>query len=337
MIEIFVNNIERSLKDKCYFSALALALVLPDMCGMAEFPEEQLVSKRYIEWYDKYLGSHFRADIAEDDTDTPWLSGEVVYNLRNTYLHQGVPSVNTDKIKTENNQLDNFSLMLGDGTMIQQMTSCINFGNGECIVRNFIIDITFLCNTLCDCALWYYQNNRDKFEFRFSILLQDELKNPKQQEKEGDIIAKVINKKLSDTGSTKRVIEDTDNNVLETMKEGINIIFSDKDMKQRFLEGGFTFTYTKPRHISKEQEKSKIQSAKSSNTMSKRESQIRLFFGRHFKKKIYVDKKEEIIQSVLEAKTRQQVNNNLMKFFRSEEVKVIFQRLYPLIKNMPAK
>ena len=52
---------------------------------------------------------------------------------------------------------------------------------------------------------------------------------------------------------------------------------------------------------------------------------------------IYVDKKEEIIQSVLEAKTRQQVNNNLMKFFRSEEVKVIFQRLYPLIKNMPAK
>ena len=49
MIEIYVNNIERSLKNKCYFSALAL----PDMCGMAEFPEEQSVSKRYIEWYAK--------------------------------------------------------------------------------------------------------------------------------------------------------------------------------------------------------------------------------------------------------------------------------------------
>lgn len=71
--------------------------------------------------------------------------------------------------------------------------------------------------------------------------------------------------------------------------------------------------------------------------MSKRESQIRSFFGRHFKKKNYVEKKEEIILSVLEAKTRQQVNNNLMKFFKSEDVKVIYQRLQPLLKDMSGR
>ena len=69
----------------------------------------------------------------------------------------------------------------------------------------------------------------------------------------------------------------------------------------------------------------------------KREAQVRSFFGRHFKKQVYVDKKEEIIQAVLRSKTKQQVNNNLMKHFTSKEVKIICQRLEPLIRNLPGK
>ncbi len=88
MIEMYVNNITCSLKDKCYFSALALALALPDMCGMAEFPTETSVAKRYIEWFDRYLGPYFKGGTDGLAEENPWLSGEVVYNLRNTYLHQ---------------------------------------------------------------------------------------------------------------------------------------------------------------------------------------------------------------------------------------------------------
>ena len=54
MINVYVDDIKKSLKNKCYFSALALSLALPDICGMVEFPKEQ-VSDRYIHWFDKYL------------------------------------------------------------------------------------------------------------------------------------------------------------------------------------------------------------------------------------------------------------------------------------------
>lgn len=71
---------------------------------------------------------------------------------------------------------------------------------------------------------------------------------------------------------------------------------------------------------------------------TKRESQVRSFFGQHFKKKIYIDKKEEIIRIILNAKTKQQINNNLMKLYADGNVvKHIYQTLQPLIKDLPGK
>lgn len=68
----------------------------------------------------------------------------------------------------------------------------------------------------------------------------------------------------------------------------------------------------------------------------KGESQIRSFFGQHFKKKIYVDKKEEIIQILLKSTTRQQVNNGLQKLYSDgTQVKEMLKTLQPLIKELP--
>lgn len=100
MIPIYVNDIRHSLENKCYFSALSLALTLPDICGMAEFPDKS-VTGRYIEWYDKYLGGYMTHGKDELGGNNSWLSGEVVYNLRNTYLHQGNPGIVSDKVKEE--------------------------------------------------------------------------------------------------------------------------------------------------------------------------------------------------------------------------------------------
>lgn len=76
----------------------------------------------------------------------------------------------------------------------------------------------------------------------------------------------------------------------------------------------------------------------SNNKTSKRESQIRSFFGQHFKKKIYVDNKEKIIGIIANGKTRQQVNNDLMKLYANGNVvKHIYQTIQPLIKELPGK
>ena len=58
---------------------------------------------------------------------------------------------------------------------------------------------------------------------------------------------------------------------------------------------------------------------------------------RHFKEKKYVEQKEKIIQVIVESKTKQAVNNNLMKLYPNETVHVIYKRIQPLIKNLPGR
>lgn len=76
----------------------------------------------------------------------------------------------------------------------------------------------------------------------------------------------------------------------------------------------------------------------SKSKIAKRESQVRSFFGQHFRKKIYTDMKEEIISIILNAQTRQQVNNGLLKLYSDGKVvKHIYQTVQPLIKDLPGK
>lgn len=76
----------------------------------------------------------------------------------------------------------------------------------------------------------------------------------------------------------------------------------------------------------------------SKSKVAKRESQVRSFFGQHFKKKIYVDCKEDIIQIILKSETKQQVNNGLLKLY-SDGIVVshIYKTIQPLISELPGK
>ena len=61
-------------------------------------------------------------------------------------------------------------------------------------------------------------------------------------------------------------------------------------------------------------------------------------FGQHFKKKIYVDCKEEIIQIILKSETKQQVNNGLLKLYSDGTVvSHIYKTIQPLISELPGK
>lgn len=76
----------------------------------------------------------------------------------------------------------------------------------------------------------------------------------------------------------------------------------------------------------------------SKSKIAKRESQVRSFFGQHFKKKIYTDNKEKIIEIIINAKTKQQINNDLMKLYSDGNiVKHIYQTIQPLAKDLPGK
>lgn len=163
MVDVYTNDIRNALKNKCYFSALALCLALPDICGSVEFPDES-VYERYVGWYDKYVAD---SNVGNE----PYLSGELIYNLRNTFLHQGWPTVMADKVKEEANQVDAFMLVLGDGKKVWSISFAIELGPVS--YRKIMVDVTYLCETICDCADMYYEQNKDRFEYR-GIVVADE-------------------------------------------------------------------------------------------------------------------------------------------------------------------
>ena len=81
-------------------SALITALILPDICGKAKYPEmEKQTKQRYIKWYDEYIGQYEKD--TEDERGMPYLSGELIYSLRCSVLHQGNPNIDGKKLDIE--------------------------------------------------------------------------------------------------------------------------------------------------------------------------------------------------------------------------------------------
>lgn len=339
MIELYIMNIRDALRNKCYFPALALTLTLPDVCGAVEYPKETSVAKRYIEWYDKCLGEA----VAQIEKQ-PYLSGEVVYNLRNTFLHTGSPNIDSNKVKEEDNRLDRFILILGDATVILESTFFIDTPSVK--YRLIAVDITHLCDMICNAALCYYEHNKDKFGWDFLITPQESITDPRKPPEE-DLIISLINEKLEAEGESFRVKSISKKSNKDLISELLDKIKSDKKLKQELDEGktvhiekgdislDVTFTDHNWQVRGKSDTPLTFSEDSKKEVVGKREAQIRSFFGEHFKEKKYKQKKEVIIRAVMKSKTKQQLNIALMKNFSSEETGAIYKKLKPLIKDLP--
>lgn len=76
----------------------------------------------------------------------------------------------------------------------------------------------------------------------------------------------------------------------------------------------------------------------SKNKNGRRESQVRSFFAQHSRQNMYIPYQEEMIQIIINAKTKQQINNALMKLYADGSVvKQIYQKIQPLIKDLPGR
>lgn len=76
----------------------------------------------------------------------------------------------------------------------------------------------------------------------------------------------------------------------------------------------------------------------SSSKVTKRETELRSLFDRNLKQKIYIDYKEELIKVILNAKTKQILNNGLTKLYTDgNALRNIYQAIQPFIKDLPGK
>ncbi len=161
MINQLTNEIYRALDAELYLVALCTALTLPDICGKAELPNETSTAKRYKMWYEKHIGQ-FEKSPDDNNNDMPYLSADVVYDLRCSLLHQGNPNVNQQKTN-----IDRFELIIQrfDGLEICFDSSTVITHADGTSTRIIKVNIKSLCWKLCDAAKIFFEKYKDKFTF----------------------------------------------------------------------------------------------------------------------------------------------------------------------------
>lgn len=174
MILKLIEDVNKAIKAKSYFSALSLALTFPDICGKAQFPDKS-VGRRYIEWFDEHIGRYAQCPCEFcKETSMPYLSGEVIYSLRNSLLHQGTPNIDLNKIKSEANQIHQFQILIepqNEFNIYSDSSSIINDS-----VKTYRVNLLRLCLILCSCTKAYYEENMDQFDF-FNYTIIDKTKD----------------------------------------------------------------------------------------------------------------------------------------------------------------
>lgn len=160
-----IADIRLALEHGAYYSALALALTLPDICGIVAYPEIRQVGERYIKWIDENVDwKDFKFGLDAFKNNEP--SGVVCYALRCCYLHSGEDDItSTDVYNKKGCPIDVFKLAApGEASNYGYIYSRSKHLDGTETVST-TIDVESLCKALCDATQKYYENLEDKSKF----------------------------------------------------------------------------------------------------------------------------------------------------------------------------
>lgn len=92
-----IASVELSLQTENWYSALIVALTLPDIAGKIEYPDESSSSKRYANWFERYCGSKYIFEVPSTKFETLSLSGFGCYALKCAFLHEEKSEVSDEK------------------------------------------------------------------------------------------------------------------------------------------------------------------------------------------------------------------------------------------------
>lgn len=181
MIDRLIEDVERALDANAFMAALSLILTLPDICAKAEYGNTLGNKERYIKWYDSYIGKYEKEPDPPQGIELPYLSGEVVYQLRCSVLHQGTPNVDRTKIKDEQCRVDYFTLVVEkkkpfDIYVDAAGISATSDSNESQTFRHYRMNIRRICQIITLNVKDYYEKHKDKFTFfDYDIIDVDEI------------------------------------------------------------------------------------------------------------------------------------------------------------------
>jgi len=90
----FIKAIEQSISNENWYSALFVALSIPDICGKLESPKTKSTD-RYINWIRRYLTPKYISD--KDQYE--FLRPSDCYALRCAFLHEGRDQIDEQRCR----------------------------------------------------------------------------------------------------------------------------------------------------------------------------------------------------------------------------------------------
>lgn len=167
MLLKIIEDVNKALDAESYFSALSLVLTIPDICGKAEYPKKR-TTRRYIDWFNEYIAKYEICPCEHcKEVQMPYLSGEVVNSLRNSFLHQGTPNIDNNRLN--DNKIDVFEIVIESKKEIEIYSDTSSIINSD--IRTYRVNLRRLCQIVCSTANGYYEENIDKFNFfNYSII-----------------------------------------------------------------------------------------------------------------------------------------------------------------------
>lgn len=162
-----IREIEKAIECEYYYCALALALIVPDICGQVYCPElneRNENGERYRRWFDDFVAPIYMKEPNlkfPNDTNIVF-NGYACYLLRCAYLHSG----NYDlKAQNKKIKIKEFRLQYSKPFPIFHVYEASLTDTGDFILE---IDISGLCKAICMAAEDFYNKIPDKNKFNDS-------------------------------------------------------------------------------------------------------------------------------------------------------------------------
>ncbi len=168
MIDELIKEINLCLDNGCVISALTSALILPDICAKAMYPDlsgRKHNKERYVKWYEENIGQYERSLF--ESGHFPYLSGELAYSLRCSLLHEGNPNIDNNKFGIVYFELIYNQVQGACMTAYSSEAQIVKDSNGNDVEINKMISVNVrdVCNKICTLAKACYEKNKDKFDF----------------------------------------------------------------------------------------------------------------------------------------------------------------------------
>ena len=91
-MEDLINSLKMAMQNENWYSALFLALSLPDICGNIDHPNCN-VKYRYKAWFDEYMLNNYKKDIGSKNKTHIFFNGDDCYAFRCSLIHAGSDNI----------------------------------------------------------------------------------------------------------------------------------------------------------------------------------------------------------------------------------------------------